>query len=282
MTGIPVLGRRSGTLALLGVLALGIASLGLAANPNEREVKPQANVQDQDDIFAADSKVWALEFRFKDPRLITVNVPGRGRKICWYLWYQVINRTKEPRYFVPDFELVAFANGKISVHRDQVLPAVQDEIRKIEDPTNYLNIKNSVTIAKDPIPPTKPDAAARTVTGVAIWDDVNPDTTRFDIFVSGLSNGWSETDPVVEGGPRIVRRKTLQLSFKRPGDRFYQGSHEIQFMPPAQWIYREAPLKTPAEPGKPKEEKKEEKPGEKVGAARPARRDHVSAASART
>jgi hypothetical protein len=259
MAGMQEMRRREFLGTLLGVPAAGLltAGLGLAqTNPNEREVKPEANVQDRDDINSPDSKIWVLDFRFKDPRLITVNVPGRGRKVCWYLWYQVINKTKQPHYFVPDFELVTIDKG--TVHHDQVLPAVQEEIIKLEDPTNYLNIKNSVTIYKEPIPPSKPDAAPKAVTGVAIWDDVNPDTTRFDIFVMGLSNGWSQTDPVGDDKQPVVRRKTLQLSFKRPGDRFYQGSHEIKFLPPARWIYRASDLKMP-------EPKKEEKPEEKKG-----------------
>ena len=99
------------SLALLGALCVP-AGLVLAANPNEREVKPRANVLDPDRELTAtgelnlDSKIWVLEFRFKDPRLVTVDIPGRGSKLCWYLWYQVINRYKEPHTFIPDFELV--------------------------------------------------------------------------------------------------------------------------------------------------------------------------------
>src|SRR4051812_30749395 len=66
---------------------------------NEREVKSGVSALDK-------ANVWALDFRFKDPRLIKVNVPGYGTRIYWYLWYQVVNRTGEPRKFAPRFELV--------------------------------------------------------------------------------------------------------------------------------------------------------------------------------
>ena len=102
-----------------------------------------------------------------------MNVPGRGQKVCWYLWYQVINNTPQPHTFIPDFELVT--TDRNTVHHDQILPKVQDAVRQLEDPTDYLKIKNSVTIAAEPIPPSKKDAEPRTVTGVAIWDDVDPD-----------------------------------------------------------------------------------------------------------
>jgi hypothetical protein len=243
-------------LGLLVALGVGVAP---ASNPNEREVKREANVQDSDKIHSPenpDSKLWVLDFKFKDPRIIKVDVPGRGQRVCLYLWYQVSNPSRtEARTLIPDFELVT--HDKNTVHHDQVLPKVQDAIRRIEDPTDFLKIKNSVTISAEPIPPTRENAVPRTVTGVAIWDDVNPDSNRYSIFVSGLSNGWSVTDPLEPGGKQVVRRKTLQLNFERLGDRYYQKSEEIHFVPPAQWIYRGSTLTVPGLPPTPAPPKKE-------------------------
>jgi hypothetical protein len=272
---------RRGLILTAGLTVLSLAGLALAANPNERDVKPGANPQDPDEIYEyekddngnfkldghgnpivkldaqgnpvpkPDSKIWVLDFKFKDPRLIKVDVPGRGQKVCWYLWYQVINRTKEPHTFIPDFELVT--HDKHTVHHDQVLPKVQDAIRQIEDPTGYLNIKNSVTIAAEPIPPSRPNANPKAVTGVAIWDDVDPDSNNYSIYVAGLSNGWSQTDnPLGADKEPIVRRKTLELDFKRLGDRYNMFSEEIHFNGPYKWIYRASELSaaalTPAAP----------------------------------
>ncbi len=83
---------RKVTLALLGLGALALslsltAATGQVTTFNEREVKSEASALDDPKL-----DVWALDFRFKDPRLIKVNIPGRGTRICWYLWYQVINR----------------------------------------------------------------------------------------------------------------------------------------------------------------------------------------------
>src|SRR5947209_1132439 len=243
MTG--ACGRRW-PLALLTALAGTLGLAGLApAQPNVREAKPEGNVQDAD--ASRNGKLWVLDFKFKDPRLIKVNVPGRGQRVCWYLWYQVINNTGEPRTFIPDFELVTQDRNR--VHHDQVLPTVQDAIQKLEDPTNYYKIRNSVTIAADPIPPSRPNATPRAVTGVAIWDDVDPESNRYSIFVSGLSNGWALTDPIPPDTKPVIRRKTLQLNFKRLGDRYFQRSEEIRFLPPPQWIYRGSTLTVPGLPG---------------------------------
>lgn len=229
--------QRRGCLALFVVLTSGLSFVVAQTEGgfNEREVKNERIIGDQ-------AGIWVLNFKFKDPRLITVDIPGRGRRLCWYLWYQVINNTGQPRSIIPDFELVVADKEKPATYHDQVLPKVQEAIQKIEDPTGRLNIKNSVTIAAEPIPASKQDAFPRAVTGVAIWDDVNPEANYFSIFVSGLSNGWvlSETP----SNQPVIRRKTLQLNFKRVGDKFSRDSRDIEFVPPAQWIYRGS-LKTP-------------------------------------
>jgi hypothetical protein len=253
---------RCGLILVAGLaVGLSLAGLTLAGNPNERDVKPAPNVQDPDEIYdkdgkpKTDSKIWVLDFKFKDPRLIKVDVPGRGQKVCWYLWYQVINRTTEAHTFIPDFELVT--HDKRTVHHDQVLPRVQDAIRQIEDPTGYLNggqgIKNSVTIAAEPIPPSRENATPKAISGVAIWDDVDPDSNNYSVYIAGLSNGWSQTDnPISPDKEPIVRRKTLELNFKRLGDRYNMFSEEIHFVSPYKWIYRASELSaaslTPAKP----------------------------------
>src|SRR5262245_47338610 len=175
-------------LALLSVIALALAlhltdAAGQVATYNEREVKSEASPLDD-----PKADVWSLDFRFKDPRLIKVNIPGRGTRICWYMWYQVINRTKEPRLFIPDFELVTLDNP--GVYRDEVLPAVQEAIKKVEDPSGYQDIRNSVTIAAEPIPPSKPagEAFPRVVTGVAIWDGTPADPSKRDLSKKDLSD----------------------------------------------------------------------------------------------
>src|SRR5439155_12889906 len=126
-------------------LPLGLMqAVGQTTTFNEREVKSEKS-----DLHDPKLDVWALDFRFKDPRLLKVNVPGRGTRICWYMWYQVINRTKEPRLFIPDFELVT--TDYPGVYHDDIRPSVQAASKKPEDPTAYHDIKNSVTTGAEPI-----------------------------------------------------------------------------------------------------------------------------------
>jgi hypothetical protein len=228
-------------------VALVLAGAALAQAPgggfNVVPAPPRINVQDKEDV-------WVLDFQFKSPRVIPADIPGRGKKTVWYVRYEVWNRTGAPRYFIPDFEVVS---DTASFH-DEVLPSVQDQIRKTEDPTGFYDLKNTVTIAARPILPSKPDANPIYVTGVAIFPDLvekAPDLTKFSIFVTGLSNGWSE-DPQTH----IVKRKTLQLNFRRFADARVQSSEVIRFQPPVEWIYRGTGVKAPViKPAAPVDEK---------------------------
>lgn len=230
--------------ALVAVLALvGFAS-SQTLSPNEREVKTTP-------AKASKSDVWTLDFRFKDPRITKINIPGRGTRIVWYMWYQVINRSEKPIRFQPIFELVTHEHP--AVYQDEILPTAEEAIRKLEDPSGYLDIKNSYSIGLNFVPVSKApeEAFPRAVTGVAIWDaspvdlknrdgskkDLS-DSTQFSIFVRGLSNGFVVVDPPAPGLPPLTREKTLQLKFRRTGDRYSTDSRDMVFLPPAEWTYR--------------------------------------------
>jgi hypothetical protein len=228
------------------LFAFGTIPLWAQTTFNEREVKSAPSKLDKLDVFA-------MDFRFKDPRILTLKLPGRGERIVWYMWYQVINRTAKPQELTLSFELVTLDNP--GIYRDDIMITAEEEVRKREDPNGYQNIRNTVLMSKYPIPVSKPpdEAYPRAVTGVAIWDagPADPakrdpkhkelsDTSRFSVFVRGLSNGFVEVDAPAPGLAPITQYKTLQLNFKRHGDRFSTDSRDIEFVAPAQWIYRAA------------------------------------------
>jgi len=252
------------------VATLALAGLAPARNPNEREIKPAPNPQDVDEIYdkdgnpKADSKIWVLDVKFKPLRSIKVNVPGRGEQVCYYLWYQVINKTAKPQLFVPNFELVT--HDTRMVYRDEILPTVLDAIADLEDPSGVLKIKSSNSITRDPIPASRPNAVPRAITGVAIFTDPNEplprdsaavkerkakmpklsDSNFFSIFIGGLSNGWAETEAVGDSSKTVVRRKTLQLKFRRFGEGALRRDEDIRYTG-HEWLYRASSLEVPKE-----------------------------------
>ncbi|MSQ95877.1 MAG: hypothetical protein EXR98_15165 [Gemmataceae bacterium] len=233
-----------GLVVAVSIVVFGITAAHSQTNPNEREVK---SIPSQFDKVG----VWGMDIVFKDPRIIKIKLPTRGERICWYMWYQVINRTGKPEEIAPYFELVTLDNP--GIYRDEILITAEDAIRKLEDPNDYQKIKNTVMMSKNAIPPSKEDAFPRAITGVAIWDAGPADpakrdpkskelaeTTRFSIFVRGFSNGSVEVDSPAGDEKTITQYKTLQLNFKRKGDRFSIDSRDIEFVTPPQWIYRSA------------------------------------------
>src|SRR6476660_607091 len=108
---------------------IGVATAQPPAGFNVIPAPPRVNVQDKEDV-------WVLDFQFKSPRVITVDVPGRGRKTVWYVRYEVWNRTGAPRFFIPGCARAADDR----VFHDEFLPSVQDRIAKIEDPTGFYDV----------------------------------------------------------------------------------------------------------------------------------------------
>ena len=192
--------------------------------------------------------IWCLEFAFKPPRLIDVDVPvgelKMQRKRLWYLVYRVRNaggrrtvidkedptqRTiksfETPVRFLPHFVLESHeglteSEGETAYrsYLDRVIPNAIDPIRRREDPARKLF--NSADMAATDILPGEERW------GVAVWQDVDPRIDFFSIAVRGLTNAirWREQE-----GATFARNQPpasemehalecLQLDFWRPGD----------------------------------------------------------------
>lgn len=175
--------------------------------------------------------IWVLNFEFRTPRYIMVDIPGKGRKLVWYMTYKVVNRTGAPRTFLPSFELVT---AKGQTYKDVILPRAEKAVMLQEDPTQPL--LNSVTVAK-PIPPTPEKGAPIVRKGVVFWEDVDMNAKEFTIYVTGLSNGYHKVDdPQNKGGEKLLR-KTLKLEFTKPGDVYNPHAKEIKFKGEPTWVY---------------------------------------------
>ncbi len=192
--------------------------------------------------------IWCLEFAFKPPRLIDVDVPASEsrlqRKRMWYLVYRVRNtggrrtvidkddptkRTIEsfetPVRFLPQFVLesregLTESEGETAYrsYLDRVIPNAMGPIRRREDPARELF--DSASMAASDIPP----GGERW--GVAVWEDVDPRINFFTVSVRGLTNAirWRP-----QAGATFARNlppaaemehaaEALQLDFWRPGD----------------------------------------------------------------
>lgn len=175
--------------------------------------------------------IWVLDFSYYPVRIVTVEIPGKGRRQIHYLYYKVVNRTGKPRKFVPQFVMV---NEDRQRFEDEVVPEAVPVIRKRQDPS--IPVLGAVDII-GVIPPSTRKNVDDAVFGVACWDRWDPKSDRFSIYVRGLSDGYKEV-PSESGGKPVARYKTLKLDFIRRGDQFHLHEREIESAdPPYSWVY---------------------------------------------
>ena len=186
----------------------------------------------KDTVFRRD--VWTLEFAFKPVRFVHVDVPtpdGRlAPKLVWYLVYSIKNTSDKPVPFVPRFVLESRDTHK--VYPDRLVPLAIPLIRQREDASRAL--KNSVEVTGK-IPPTPAGQEAK-IWGVATWEDIDPRTDYFSIYIQGLTNAYLWEDAPggfkkgdAPGTGRELYPKTLILNFWRPSDKHDEHEEEIRY-----------------------------------------------------
>jgi len=246
LTVIPA--DRSGDDALLRADILEItAGLGdLAWEPKQSPVG--ATLVEQGRNRDSPRDIWALEFAFKPPRQIDIDVPARDfrmqRKRVWYLVYRVKNTgarrivmadgdatrprsetVQQPVRFLPHFVLesvegLSKQEGALAfrAYLDRVVPGAVAAIRERED--TRLDLHDSARMSERDLAPGEERW------GVAVWEDVDPRIDFFSIYVRGLTNAirWRPradatfaADSVPVAGEEHVL-ESLRLDFWRPGD----------------------------------------------------------------
>ena len=155
---------------------------------------------------------WTLEAKFGTPKIVKMNVPGRGERTLLYVEYEITNTTDEPRRVIPFLSLVSDKDEKEIP--DEVIPSVQEKVR--------AGLENSVTASKTAV---KPGETRRVI---AIWDGVDAQANQFTIYLRGISNSV-----VVEN--QTQKYKSLQTRFERAAK-----GQEIRANGAAEWRYRPA------------------------------------------
>jgi hypothetical protein len=222
-------------------------------------------------------EIWALEFSFKPVRMIQIDIPQptgyMQRKPIWYMVYSVTNTGKtlrpvenvEPRYelaepkmlwgiaeedrpvrFVPEFLIEAQIRRPdksilTKVYPDRVIPVAFGPIRMREDPNRRF--LTSVEMCRNL-------EVGGTQWGIVTWEDIDPRTFQFSVYVVGLTNayrwtdekaglsGHKKDDPIGKG--RKLARKMLKINFWRPGDRYAENEGEIRYGLPEELLPKAA------------------------------------------
>ena len=149
--------------------------------------------------------------------------------------------------FFPRFVLEAKDTKVKKEYLDRILPAAIEKIAERE--TGGSKLYNTVEISRFDIPVTTEDQD-NSIWGVVTWEDIDPETDFFSIYIDGLTNAFrwkDDKDTTVQAGSnplsyRQYEQKTLKLNFWRPGDHRDENEAEIRYGIPGaveyEWIFR--------------------------------------------
>ncbi|MCX5655552.1 MAG: hypothetical protein NTY65_13000 [Planctomycetota bacterium] len=209
--------------AVMLVVGLGAAT-GWAQDVSAKAAEKAIDTADPDviDPNLIKGDKYTLDFQFERPEPIVVTGPAGEKQIYWYVFYTVTNRTGQDRLLVPAFTLFADTGA---VSRAGIYPTVFDAIKKLRKPKfleNAVQMIGKVLVGED---------NART--GVAIFAPLSFKTTKFTIFIEGLSGEYIERPgPAAQpqaGATKIEEakaeadkatrlRKTLALTYTLPSE----------------------------------------------------------------
>ncbi len=130
-------------------------------------------------VLPRDKKgIWVLDFAFRPLRITTIE-DEKGRRDVHYMYYQIINKTGDPRMFVPQFTLVTDTGKR---YEDTVLPKAVDKIKLREDPT-VAKLYGAVDVM-GMVPTSSKQGVEDAVFGVAIWEGIDPQADKLTVFVT--------------------------------------------------------------------------------------------------
>jgi hypothetical protein len=147
--------------------------------------------------------------------------------------------------FFPMFTLETQDDQKTTGLKDHIVPTAVPAIQRREDRNRSL--LNSVEIGQTTVQ-LSTEQIDKSVWGIVTWEDVNPKTDYFSVYISGLTNAYRWKDDPAKvtadsppGAGRTFVRRHLKLSFWRPGDEYLQHEDEVRREPTAvdyEWVWR--------------------------------------------
>jgi hypothetical protein len=137
----------------------------------------------------------------------------------------------EYRRFFP--HLVLRSHDYKKEYLDRVIPSALKPVSERERVGRPLHNSVQMAATKVMISDGRID---RGVWGIATWEDVDPRTDHFSVYIQGLTNAYKfletsedfkPSDPPGKG--RQFKFKTLQLNFWRPGDSVLEHETEVRY-----------------------------------------------------
>ncbi|MBL0926656.1 MAG: hypothetical protein IBJ11_03255 [Phycisphaerales bacterium] len=151
---------------------------------------------------------WELQIEPGDLRVRTIDIPGRGAKVYFFLTYKVTNNSGQDLVFAPSFELVG-SNGRIvRSGRDVPREATEAILAAVANPLlkDEINVQGSLLQG--------PENARE---GLVIWPADDLKMTEASVYAAGFS-GETRSVRKPTDGATVVLRKVRMLRHRISGE----------------------------------------------------------------
>jgi hypothetical protein len=188
-------------------------------------------------VWHTEPTVYADPVRKIEPAAGEFVYAAKGRDELTPGKHEIVEELKDkPVRFTPVFVLFSRDPEIGKQYLDRPLPIAAKMIQQREDPARLL--KTTAEMTGDI--PAAPEGQDRSVWGVVTWEDVDPRTDYFSIYVQGLTNAF-QRKWIPEKNGWWYTQKTLRLDFQRMGDEFSENENEIRFLKKT-WVYLDSNL----------------------------------------
>jgi hypothetical protein len=164
---------------------------------------------------------WTLDFTFRDPARISIQLPGdRTPTTFWYIIYTVTNNTGQEVDFYPTFHLVT-ASLQVIRGGDGISPTVFDAIRA-RHRKQYPFLMDPMKVSGKLL-----QGSDNGRTSVVVFRNFDLAANRFTVYVGGLAREterlanplFDKDKPESPSNARfLILRKTLGITYHLPGD----------------------------------------------------------------
>ncbi len=155
---------------------------------------------------------WQLDVDVAPLRVASVDVPGVGPRMFFYITYKVTNPTREDVLFAPAWFLSNDEGELLRSGRDVPTAVTHEILRRLDNPLLMDQIQVLGLLLQGP-------ENARE--GLAIWPVTDFDASQVSLFGAGFSGETRKVtvrDPK-SGKPRTdILRKTIMLRYAMTGD----------------------------------------------------------------
>jgi hypothetical protein len=174
---------------------------------------------------------WQLDLDVGPLRVATVDTPGQGPMLYYYLTYTVTNNTDQDILLAPSFELSTETGTNVVAGQGVPAAVTRALLERMDNP--LLNDQvNMIGVLR------RGEAHARD--GLVVWPvrDLEADEAR--VYMAGFSGETARIQVVdrQSGSPRdVVLRKTLMAVHEIPGHVDNRGAADIERVE-SRWIMR--------------------------------------------